>query len=144
MAKSSFMDPDFSLLKGSEARRSDERIKEDIRRHRIQLEDPNAAVRTPWKVSSPATPAADRWKVQEASFGKPGRFTEQVPPDRSTWFIESANGPKNLSVFTLEILTPCGIGGGHVTEAGDIVQCYGTTALDLFGRSKVLEEIRPA
>ena len=92
-----------------------------------------------WAVTEGAAP--QRWRIDRT--GKHAVFEELTPPDHMR-VMEHEGSVKNASFFELEIIAACCV-GGEGAEAGDIVKCFGVTALDLraCGRVRVISETRP-
>ena len=134
----SFTDIDFSF---EDQARERERERDDRRRRTITSRRPGGVPATPWKVTD-TKEQPKRWSVDRSS-GESAVFTESNPATDGRVY-EMKGGPRNASRFELEVTTACLIGGEHAA-VGDIVHCYGWSALALIGceRVRVIAEHRP-
>ena len=140
MAKSSFADPDFSLLKGSETRKQEARIKAqvaDYRRHQVKTSDPNASKQLPWLVTGKDLPAPPLWSIERDTTGKPVAIKQ---------LRRNPNGIDVDPRFTarryrLEIIATTSVAGEHC-EPGVMVDGFADVAMTLHGAGlgKIQEE----
>lgn len=130
-------DVDFSFQKAGDHRRQVAEFKEDIRRHRIQISDPNAPAKKPWKVNESAP--GPSW---EFTRDKTGKITaaKQLRPRPNSMDTE----PKTAGIRYICKIEgdPISIGGQPI-ESGCEVNCFADCAFSLHNvRGKIIEEYR--
>ena len=139
-------DADFSFSEAAKQREERRRFLSDIdpRRRSVSTSTPSTG-KSPWRVKQLTEADKEpRWTCTADKAGKK-TYTEHRPPANSALF-DARNRPQNASRFTLEIVRGVGLCLEFSAEAGDRVECLGTTAIELIqgGSAVVVEEIRPA
>ena len=142
------LDPARDPLATPEERHHIRRMKtacEDYRRKIVTALNPwRPGAKAPWPVQ--LVSEVPRWSCTTAKGGQ-RTFTESTPPP-SSGILETKNGPKNGSVFTLKVLKSVDVSnGGNITtaEPGDTVVAYAATALALADARlvEIVGELRP-
>jgi hypothetical protein len=142
------LDPARDPLATPEERHHIRRLKtacEDYRRQLVTALNPwRPGAKSPWPVQ--LVSEVPRWSCI-TSKGGTRTFTESRPPT-SSGILETKNGPKNGSVFTLKVLKPVDVSNGSTiatAEAGDTVVAFAATALALADARlvEIIGELRP-
>ena len=127
--RKSFSDPDFSLVKGSPARRHDERVREQCKAHqRARVSLPTGKSSKPWKVTGEDAPKAPLWRAERDGTGKVISMTQLRRDAQNMDADHRFTGRR----YKCEISRACCV-GGEPLEPGAMIDCYADAAFSVHG-----------
>jgi hypothetical protein len=136
--KSILADVNVPLADIAATRKREREFREDMRRHRVELANPNTPRKSPWKIKGVDQPLPPAWQFERDKDGTVIR-AKQMRPQANGIDTEPAHLGRR---FLLEITEQCIVGGEHI-PAGARVDCLADAAFSLHGfRGKIVEETR--